>query len=110
MQMAIPVGKEEEARAFYRDVLGMTEVDKPVALADKGGLWLSCRGVSLHLGVEDPFVPARKAHPAFEVPDVFAARAVLEEFNPSEISELSGLCRFYVADPFGNRIEILETN
>lgn len=110
VQLAIPIGSEDGARIFYGGVLGLIEVAKPRVLRHKGGVWFEGEGVALHLGVEDPFAPARKAHPAFAVADLLAARQALADHNPSAVSHLPGLSRFYIADPFGNRIEILQTN
>ncbi len=104
VQLAIPVGAEETARTFYVGRLGLVEVDKPEALAGRGGCWFEGPGIKLHLGVEDPFAPARKAHPALVVDDLEAAQVALDG---GEISALPGLRRFYIADPFGNRIEVL---
>ena len=109
IQLAIPVSGEDAARAFYVGRLGLTEVSKPAALAGRGGIWLAGQGGNLHLGVDAPFHPATKAHPAFAVPDLAAARATLADLDPTEITALPGLTRFYIADPFGNRIEIVET-
>lgn len=106
VQLAMPVGGENAARAFYVDVLGLVEVPKPAQLAGRGGLWLRGDELQLHLGVEDPFYPAQKAHPALIVNDLKAAHAALPD--PTEVSRLPGLRRFYVADPFGNRIEIVQ--
>ena len=105
VQLAMPKGAENQARAFYGDRLGLTEVAKPEALAGRGGVWFEAGDLRLHLGVEDPFVPARKAHPAIVVDDLEAAHRALPA--ASAISALPGLRRFYIADPFGNRIEIL---
>lgn len=69
-QLAIPAGSEDSCRAFYVGILGMTEVAKPLALAGRGGLWLQTGALSIHLGVDVEFVPARKAHPGFRVADV----------------------------------------
>lgn len=110
IQLAIPKDGEQASRGFYSGLLGLMEVPKPVELAQRGGLWFEGQGVRVHLGVEDPFYPARKAHPAFEVSDVLAARQHLSAANPTEISMVSGIKRFYISDPFGNRIEILETD
>lgn len=110
IQLAIPVSGEDAARAFYAGALGLREVAKPAALLGRGGVWFEGPGVQLHLGVEDPFRPAQKAHPAFAVNDLNAARAGLSEFSPSNITSLPGLRRFYIADPFGNRIEILQAD
>ena len=107
IQLAMPAGGESEARAFYRDKLGLTEVEKPAVLAGRGGCWFTGTGVNLHLGVETSFAPARKAHPAFVVDDL---RAAQQRLAGGEISELPGVRRFFTADPFGNRIEILQRN
>ncbi|MCB5200065.1 glyoxalase [Loktanella sp. TSTF-M6] len=105
VQLAMPEGAEDMARAFYAGRLGLTEVAKPAALAVRGGVWFAGGTLSLHLGVEDPFIPARKAHPALIVDDLEAAQAAL---GGSQITALPGLRRFYVDDPFGNRIEIVQ--
>ena len=105
VQLAMPAGQEDRARAFYAGLLGLTEVEKPAALAGRGGVWFTGGTLALHLGVEEPFTPARKAHPALTVSDLAAARAALPD--PTPIEALSGLRRFYVADPFDNRIEIV---
>ncbi len=106
VQLAMPAGGEDAARAFYAGKLGLCEIDKPAALAGRGGCWFSGGGVNLHLGVEEPFRPAQKAHPALVVDDLDAAQVAL---SGGEISELPGVRRFFVADPFGNRIEIMQT-
>lgn len=106
VQLAMPVGAENAARAFYCEVLGLIEVAKPKALSGRGGLWFEGGSARIHLGVETPFAPAQKAHPALIVDDLAAAHAGLPD--PTEISALPGLRRFYVNDPFGNRIEILQ--
>lgn len=109
VQVAIPRGGEEQARAFYGELLGMSEEAKPPALAVRGGCWFRSGAAVLHLGVEDPFVPARKAHPAFLVDDLDAAQAVLSAAGhvcvPSD-GEIPGVRRFHAADPFGNRVEL----
>ena len=103
VQLAMPEGAEDIARAFYTGLLGLTEVDKPEILAGRGGCWFEGGSCRLHLGVEIPFVPAKKAHPALVVEDLAAAQAAL---GGGEIETLPGLRRFYVFDPFGNRLEI----
>ncbi len=108
VQLAMPKGGEAQARAFYGEVLGLSEVLKPKALAGRGGVWFEDGDLRVHLGVEDPFVPARKAHPAFEVTDLIATRVALEPLGVTEVSVLPGLKRFYTHDPFGNRIEMVE--
>ena len=108
VQVAIPPGCEDAARAFYRDLLRMTEVAKPTALAGRGGCWFSSGTAVLHLGVEQPFSPARKAHPAFLVTDLDGLFELLGEHGYQGVradGELPGVRRFHVADPFGNRIE-----
>ena len=103
VQLAMPEGAEDIARAFYAGRLGLTEVDKPEILAGRGGCWFEGGSCRLHLGVETPFAPAKKAHPALVVEDLAAARDAL---GGGEIEALPGLRRFYVFDPFGNRLEI----
>ena len=111
LQLAMPKGGEALARGFYGGVLGLSETAKPAALAGRGGVWFETREIRLHLGVEEPFAPARKAHPAFRVADLDAMRPRLAargiEARPD--IDLPGLRRLYVDDPFGNRIEICET-
>jgi len=108
VQVAIPPGSEDTARAFYRDLLDMTELAKPAALAGRGGCWFVAGSVVLHLGVEEQFSPARKAHPAFLVTDLDALFDRLAEHGHRGAradGELPGVRRFHVTDPFGNRIE-----
>lgn len=110
IQLAMPEGREQEARAFYGGVLGLREVDKPEALRARGGVWFESGRIRLHLGVETPFSPARKAHPAFRVENLEQATATLR-LNGLAFSsdiDLPGIRRIYVDDPFGNRIELLE--
>jgi catechol 2,3-dioxygenase-like lactoylglutathione lyase family enzyme len=109
VQLAMPASREQDARAFYGGVLGLAEITKPSALCDRGGCWFTGRGVVLHLGVEDNFSPARKAHPAFVVADLRAARRDLEAAGVGVIEDDAlGLRRFFADDPFGNRIEFIE--
>jgi len=89
-------------RAFYGGVLGMREVEKPPALAARGGVWFE----QLHVGVEEGFAPARKAHPAFRVDDLDALAARIGDVQWDEA--IPGVRRFYAHDPFGNRLEFLE--
>lgn len=106
----MPRGREDDARAFYRDVLGMTERPKPENLARRGGVWFYAGGAEVHVGVEDGFRAAKKAHPALLVsglPSLISrCRAAGYEVNTDE--PLEGYDRAYVSDPFGNRIELLE--
>lgn len=111
VQLAIPPQSEERARTFYITVLGFTEIAKPAALAGRGGLWLNQGKISLHLGVEQDFRPARKAHPAFLVDEldrlVARCQAAGYATNTDE-PPLDGYRRAHVYDPFGNRIELME--
>ncbi len=108
VQVAIPAGGEDAARAFYGSLLGMAEVAKPAALAARGGCWFTAGSAVLHLGVEDPFRPARKAHPALLVTGLDALFDSLTgagyECVPAD-GEIPGVRRFHTFDPFGNRIE-----
>jgi catechol 2,3-dioxygenase-like lactoylglutathione lyase family enzyme len=110
LQLAMPRGREADARAFYSGILGLTEITKPPNLAVRGGVWFVLGSQQLHLGVEDDFRPARKAHPAFLVRDLAGMRLRLEQhgFAPHEDEPLAGYERLYVGDPFGNRLELLE--
>ena len=110
VQLAMPEGAEDKARGFYGAVLGLSEAEKPEALRARGGVWFETGNLRVHLGVETPFVPARKAHPAFQVPDLNAAAARLRAAGVeiSAVETLPGWSRFYLADCFGNRIELLE--
>ncbi len=110
VQLAMPAGGEERARAFYVGVLGFTERDKPAVLAARGGCWFHAGTVELHLGVEEPFKPAAKAHPALLVDDLVALRTRLEKCGVAfaDGQPLDGYARGDIADPFGNRIELME--
>jgi catechol 2,3-dioxygenase-like lactoylglutathione lyase family enzyme len=112
MQLAMPRGQEEIARQFYAGVLGMTEVDKPPALATRGGAWFRAGGVELHLGVEDGFRPARKGHPGILVSDLDGiVRRLAANGQPAEWdADFPGFCRVYGHDPFGNRLEFLQSS
>lgn len=108
VQVAIPAGGENVARAWYGELLGMSEQPKPPALAVRGGCWFTAGQAVLHLGVEEPFAPARKAHPAFAVTnlDDLQARLVAAGHHCARADgEVPGVRRFHTADPFGNRIE-----
>ena len=110
VQVSMPAGEEDTARAFYAGVLGMTEVPKPPVLAKRGGAWFRAGGVELHLGVEAAFRPARKAHPAFLIDglDGLAERLAAHGTPPRWDGDFPGHRRFYADDPFGNRLEFLE--
>jgi catechol 2,3-dioxygenase-like lactoylglutathione lyase family enzyme len=112
VQVAAPRrdGVEDEARAFYGGLLGLQEIDKPDSLKPKGGVWFSLGSGQLHVGLEDSFTPARKAHPALLVTDLAALRSSLKAAGAptSDAEPIPGVNRFYVHDPFGNRIELME--
>ena len=107
VQLAMPPGEEATAESFYAGALGLVRVPKPPALAVRGGCWFELGAVRVHLGVEDPFVPARKAHPAFVVRDLrtfVAARRLDVRWS----DELPGTVRCHLDDPFGNRLELVD--
>ncbi len=111
VQLAMPPGREAEARAFYQGLLGFREVPKPPQLAARGGCWFQSGDVKVHLGVDHNFVPAKKAHPAFVVRDL---RKMVDEFEKAGVSvtsdmPLDGYVRNFVHDPFGNRIELMQS-
>ncbi|MEU8959705.1 VOC family protein [Streptomyces sp. NPDC048518] len=110
VQLAAPPGSEELLRAYYVDVLGMTEVPKPPVLAARGGCWFEAGDVRLHVGVEDDFHPARKAHPGLRVRDIeaYADRLTVHGADVTWDENLPGHRRFYSWDPVGNRLEFLE--
>jgi catechol 2,3-dioxygenase-like lactoylglutathione lyase family enzyme len=108
VQVAAPPGCEAEARAFYGGLLGLEELEKPAPLRARGGCWFRAGAHGLHVGVEEPFAPARKAHPGFVVDDLAALaerlRAQGIDVTPDET--IPGVERAHVADPFGNRLEL----
>jgi catechol 2,3-dioxygenase-like lactoylglutathione lyase family enzyme len=108
--LAIPPGAEPQARRFYRDILGMTELEKPSALTAKGGCWFRGGALELHLGVEKDFRPARKAHPGLLVEDLDAVAKRLADagVDVDWDGDFPGFRRFYATDPLGNRLEFLE--
>jgi catechol 2,3-dioxygenase-like lactoylglutathione lyase family enzyme len=111
VQLAMPSGEEDKARAFYVDLLGFVEIPKPVDLAKRGGAWFESGSVRLHLGVETDFRPARKAHPAFIVDDLdgLIKEVQLAGFETDTSQPpLEGYNRAHIFDPFGNRIELME--
>jgi catechol 2,3-dioxygenase-like lactoylglutathione lyase family enzyme len=109
VQLAMPPGREHEAEAFYSGLLGLRRVPKPPALEERGGCWFARGATVVHLGVEEGFRPARKAHPAFVVRDLPSLEAVLHRAgvevraNPDAPTGAAA----YVDDPFGNRIELI---
>lgn len=110
VQLAMPAGREAEARAFYADLLGIPEIAKPPALAARGGAWFENGPLKIHLGVDRDFRPARKAHPGLLVHGLEELVERLREAgHPIRDDEpLAGYLRVFVDDPFGNRLELME--
>jgi catechol 2,3-dioxygenase-like lactoylglutathione lyase family enzyme len=110
VQLAMPPGEEEAAVRFYGEVLGLTQVDRPPELAPRGGVWFREPELEVHLGVEEQFTPAYKAHPAFLVSDIGALRERIEAagYRVTDDVPLQGFKRCHVRDPFGNRLELVE--
>jgi catechol 2,3-dioxygenase-like lactoylglutathione lyase family enzyme len=108
VQVAAPRGCEPEARAFYGGLLGLEELPKPEALRARGGCWFRAGVDELHVGVEEPFAPARKAHPGLVVDDLadLTGRLRAEGIEVTPDETIPGVGRAYVADPFGNRLEL----
>ena len=109
VQLALPPGREADAIAFYEGLLGIPRVAKPPHLELRGGCWFESATTRIHLGVEEDFSPARKAHPALLTDDLAALRRRLEDAGVEVVDDqpLPGFDRFYVYDPFGNRLELL---
>jgi len=109
VQLAMRQGEEDRARAFYGRLLGMTEVPKPPELAKRGGCWFECGTVQIHLGVEADFRPARKAHPALRCVDYgeLVDRLSAAGVTITDDHSIPGVRRCHIADPFGNRIELI---
>ena len=106
----MPRAGEDMARQFFRDLLGMIEIVKPPELAKRGGCWFESGKVQIHLGVENEFRAARKAHPALRCREYVGLLAHLRQ-NGVEVTEaydISGVRRCHIFDPFGNRIELVE--
>jgi catechol 2,3-dioxygenase-like lactoylglutathione lyase family enzyme len=108
VQVAAPAGCETDARAFYGKLLGLDEISKPAVLAARGGCWFRAGAQELHVGVEEPFAPARKAHPGLVADDLDALADRLQEGGHKVAFDdaIPGAKRFHVADPFGNRLEV----
>lgn len=108
VQLAAPPGCEDAARAFYGRVLGMPELAKPAAIRDRGGCWFAAGGQELHVGVEEGFAPAMKAHPGLVVSDLDTLRDRLRDAGVEFVDDarIEGVDRLFVDDPFGNRLEL----
>jgi catechol 2,3-dioxygenase-like lactoylglutathione lyase family enzyme len=106
----MPLGREDDARKFYGEILGLPEVGKPEHLRSRGGVWFETDEVRVHLGIENDFQPALKAYPAFLVSNMKELVVRFTEFGYMIVEDqpLEGFNRIYVSDPFGNRIEIME--
>ena len=107
VQVAAPPGGEEAARAFYGELLGLTEIPKPERLRPRGGVWFAVGDEQLHVGIEEPFAPARKAHPALAIARADDLRALADRLMAAGHGVQWDGARCYVADPFGNRLELL---
>jgi catechol 2,3-dioxygenase-like lactoylglutathione lyase family enzyme len=110
VQLAIPPGGEDRARAFYAELLGIPERPKPANLAARGGVWFERGELKLHAGVDEQFRPARKAHAALQVEGLAELVGRLRDAGVRVVDDesLPGYARVYVDDPFGNRLELLE--
>jgi len=110
MQLVMPGGGEAAARAFFVGVLGMSEIAKPPALAERGGAWFRAGGLEIHFGIEDDFRPARKGHPGILVTDLDEVVQRLRSADQDVIwdGDFPGFRRVYAYDPFGNRLEFLQ--
>ena len=109
VQLAMPPGGEDEAEAFYSGILGFDRIAKPAPMAARGGCWFARGATSVHLGVEEDFRPARKAHPALRCSDYDAMLAGLGAAGVEvrEVDDIPGVRRAHIHDPFGNRIELI---
>ncbi|MEK3914209.1 VOC family protein [Paenibacillus sp. FSL H7-0331] len=112
VQLAAPEGCEHDSRSFFADLLGWQEIPKPESLRKRGGVWFQCGIHQVHIGVQKDFVAAAKAHPAFHVQNVDSLREYLFQKNIQVIDDEAradeGGKRFYLNDPFGNRLEFIE--
>lgn len=110
VQVAAPKACEEEARKFYGGILGMEELEKPEPLKGRGGAWFEFGNFQLHVGVEEPFSAAQKAHPAFVIDGFEELHTHLTEsgIKVKDDYSIPGSRRFFVSDPFGNRLEFLK--
>jgi catechol 2,3-dioxygenase-like lactoylglutathione lyase family enzyme len=114
VQVAAPDGCERAARGFYGSLLGLEEIDKPPLLRARGGVWFRVGAQEMHFGIAEPFAPATKAHPAFRVASAGDLELLAAQFEASGVAvqwadeaEIPGAIRFFVADPWGNRVELV---
>lgn len=110
VQLAMPAGREDDARRFYSELLGLPEIVKPPHLAKRGGAWFENGRAKIHLGVDADFRPARKAHPGILIDGLseLVTRLRGAGYTVADDEPLPGYARVYVSDPFGNRLELLE--
>ena len=110
IQLAAPKGCEDQARHFFANILGLTEIPKPENLRARGGCWFQCGNQEIHIGVEEDFAPAKKAHPGLVVTNIADLKKTLKlhEIEWKEEPPIEGRIRIHVTDPFGNRMEFLE--
>ena len=110
VQIAIPVGGENKAREFYSGILGFFEIEKPGPMAGRNSIWFAAGPVSLHLGIEPDFRPAKRAHPALIVDDLDRILGACQRagLTTKPDTSFNGFRRFHVFDPFGNRLELME--
>ncbi|MEE8490200.1 MAG: VOC family protein [Acidimicrobiia bacterium] len=110
VQIAIPPGAEDAARAFYVELLGFTEIDKPPLLQPRGGAWFRLGDIELHAGVDPDFSPAAKAHPGFVWDDIdeLATRLAAADYEFNGDDKIEDRRRFHTHDPFGNRLEFVD--
>ncbi|WP_153397683.1 VOC family protein [Ornithinicoccus halotolerans] len=112
VQVVVPAGSEERVRGYYGGVLGLPEIEQPPAIAARGGVWFAAGEQELHVGVEEPFRPARKAHPCFLVADLDAVAEAVESAG-GEVrwdEQIPGVRRFHTDDLFGNRVEVRQAD
>jgi catechol 2,3-dioxygenase-like lactoylglutathione lyase family enzyme len=110
VQLAMPPDEEEAAVRFYGAILGLEQMPKPPDLSPRGGVWFRTGDLEVHLGMEDQFSPAVKAHPAFLVEGLETLKARIEAagYRVTDTVQIEGFHRVYVRDPFGNRVELIE--
>jgi catechol 2,3-dioxygenase-like lactoylglutathione lyase family enzyme len=114
VQLSAPPGCEAEARRFYSELLGLEEIQKPEPMRASGGAWFRIGAQELHIGVEEGFGPARKAHPGLRVAgdelDELAGRLSAAGLPVKWDARYPGVRRFYTEDPWGNRLEVLASD
>lgn len=111
VNITMPPGAETTARTFYGKLLGLKEIPKPESIRSRGGVWFDADGLDVHVSVEENRSGADvRRHFGLECADVDKLRAQLETAGvKTEDGRPAPWKRFFVYDPFGNRIEIHET-